>query len=520
VAVQAVKALGGATSSAITTTTGATLFACFSGGDGGVYAPSDSKGNSWGSPVVNVTGGGARLAIYIVQNATVGSGHTFQFSGANGDTVGLFGEVSGVLAASLDAAATAGGQGAEPFTLNAASSLAQADNTILAFMFPYASGDPITYQANTGYTIHAQENNNNVYYGSAVASKVVSSTSAPSVQWDMSTSGDIFAGILALKMSGGGGGGIDGAGNIASGQAIGAPTIGAGVTSTGIATGQAIGSASIGAAVAAAGIATGQALGSPAVGAGINPAGIASAAAIGGPTIGASIVATGIATGEAVGAPTVGGGVVAAGIPSAAAVGAPSLAAGISAAGIPTGEAVGQPVVAGTGVFAAGIPSAAAVGQPALGAAIVAAGIASGEAVGNPTVGDAPEPPASSAGGFEMGGGRRVREVYRKPLLQRILDARYPRVKPRGERAQKRAKAIENEGADLVLEGSPTFADLEELAAQWMAQGPVMPSGPVDPLAVYLAQVAFRLRQRQAEIEAAALRQRQDEEAILVLLLA
>lgn len=439
-AVQAVKALGGATSSAITTTTGATLFACFSGGDGGVYAPSDSKGNSWGSPVVNVTGGGARLAIYIVQNATVGSGHTFQFSGANGDTVGLFGEVSGVLAASLDAAATAGGQGAEPFTLNAASALAQADNTILAFMFPYASGDPINYTANTGYTIHAQENNNNVYYGSAVASKVVSSTSAPSVQWDMTTSGDIFAGILALKMSGGGGGGIDGAGNIATGQAVGVPTVG--------------------------------------------------------------------------------GGVVAAGIPSAAAVGAPSLSAGISAAGIPTGEAVGQPVVAGTGVFAAGIPSAAAVGQPALGAAIVAAGIASSEAVGNPTIGAAPEPPASSAGGFEMGGGRQVREVYRKPLLQRILDARYPRVKPRGERAQKRAKAIENEGADLVLEGSPTFADLEELAAQWMAQGPVMPSVAVDPLAVYLAQVAFRLRQRQAEIEAAALRQRQDEEAILVLLLA
>jgi len=513
VAVQAVKALGGATSSAITTTTGATLFACFSGGDGGVYAPSDSKGNSWGSPVVNVTGGGARLAIYVVQNATTGSGHTFQFSGGNGDTVGLFGEVSGVLAASLDAAATAGGQGAEPFTLNAASALAQADNTILAFMFPYASGDPITYQANTGYTIHAQENNNNVYYGSAVASKVVSSTSAPSVQWDMSTSGDIFAGILALKMAGGGSSAADmtAAAGVAttstmatSAAKTSTATAAAGAATASTMVGRSTASAT---ATAAAGAATASTM-----------AGRAGVAASMTPAAGAATSST--LTGRSAAAASM--------VPAAGASTAGTLATSASktatmtpAAGVATAATmVGSSAAAGTATMT---PAAGqATTGTLIGASVAAASMvpASGQATTSTmtTGGVAPEPPASG-GGFEMGP-RRVREVYRKPLLQRILDARYPRVKPRGERAQKRAKAIENDGADLVLDGSPTFADLEELAAQWMAQGPVMPSGPVDPLAVYLAQVAFRLRQRQAEIEAAALRQRQDEEAILVLLLA
>jgi len=191
----------------------------------------------------------------------------------------------------------------------------------------------------------------------------------------------------------------------------------------------------------------------------------------------------------------------------------------VPAAGVATSATmVGSSASAGTANM---VPAAGQATTGTLaGASVAAASMvpAAGQATtATMSTGGAAPAPAPAPGGTEFGPGR-FRNF--KPLLQRILEARYPRVKPRGERAQKRAKAIENEGAELVLEGAPTATEFEALAAQWMAQNPVMPAPDVDPMAVYLAQVGFRLRQRQAEIEAAELRRRQDEDAILVLLLA
>lgn len=203
---QSVKVSGGAGPSAsINVLAGSTIVVVTTGGSGSLYTPTDNGGNTWpGSPAVNFDAAGARLAIWVLQNCAAKTGYQVTVASASGDAVFSVHEVRGVLAASLDSGATASGSGAEPYTLNAAGTLAQAANTVISAMLPYMSGDPVTYAANTGYTIAAQENNNNSFYGQGVASKSVSSTTAPSVQWDTTgATGDVFVGIIALKESGG-----------------------------------------------------------------------------------------------------------------------------------------------------------------------------------------------------------------------------------------------------------------------------------------------------------------------------
>lgn len=133
-------------------------------------------------------------------------------------------------------------------------------------------------------------------------------------------------------------------------------------------------------------------------------------------------------------------------------------------------------------------------------------------------------------GGFDVDVGptrRRAQTVYRKPILQRVLEERYPKVKPKKERAQRRAKKIELEAAALVLEkpitGDSRFA---ELGRQWMRQGPVLPPAlaQINPMDLFAAQVAFRIRQQQMEDQAlrmlAARRAQDEEDALIALLLA
>lgn len=299
------------------------------------------------------------------------------------------------------------------------------------------------------------------------AYKLLSSTGAQSATHTW-TGASYYAGAIAIFEGPSGGAGdhpVDGAGGIATGQAIGSASIGATVAAAGIATGQAIGAPSIGAGVTAAGIVSAAALGSPTIGAGINVtgSGIASGEAIGAPSIGGGIVAAGIPTGEAMGAPTlaagiggaggtasgeavgapsIGGGIVAAGIASGEAAGSPALAAGIGGAGgVASGEAVGAPVVAGDGVFGAGIPSAAAIGQPALGAGIVAAGVPSAEALGQPVIGTSDADPIVCVGiaSAEQFGLPRVGDY----LFVRTAQTHVARVQRRAFRVPSQQRALQ-----------------------------------------------------------------------------
>lgn len=137
-----------------------------------------------------------------------------------------------------------------------------------------------------------------------------------------------------------------------------------------------------------------------------------------------------------------------------------------------------------------------------------------------PTVTQGSPAPGAAGKGFEMGG-RRIAERNFKPLLQRVLERRYPRVKPAKERAARRAKAIEQTAAQLVADDPQNLARFDALMQQWMAERPVAPPG-LDLSALFEAQVGFRLRQLQLEQQARqalADAQARDEEDALALLL-
>lgn len=391
----------------------------------------------------------------------------------------------------LDALTTSGTDTAQPWELSSGV-LSQADEIVFGFLGCDSGTVSSDFIESSGMTKLGQVTDSSLYWTGALAYVVVASTAARTQSWTNTAGGSNSTQIVASFRGAAAPSGITGAGGIASAAAVGAPSIGAGIT--------------------AAGIPTAQAVGSPTVQASITSAG-------------------GIASAAAVGAPSIGAGITAAGIPSAAAVGQPSIGASIAGAGgIASAEAVGQPIVGGVDgiVGAGGIPSAVAVGQPAVGASIIGAGgIPSAAAVGLPIVGDEPPPAPGGGMGFEMGGDeRRVRTTYRKPLLQRILEERYPRVKPKKERAQRRAKAIEVQAAELVLEEPNNEAGFAALARRWQEERPFVPPAlaRVDPMQLFAAQVAFRLRQQQQEAQAlailAAKRARDDEDALIALLLA
>jgi hypothetical protein len=179
----------------------------------------------------------------------------------------------------------------------------------------------------------------------------------------------------------------------------GGPVIGENVTGaaaiTGagqIATAEAFGSPTIGGVLDAAGIATAEAFGQPAIAAGVEAVGIASAEAFGGPALAAGVAdAGGIASQEVLGQPTVTPGDVA---PSAPAPGGSNL---IRLPLIPrewvqgrTGDEPAAPKptpqpawrIAGAG----GIDTAEALGAPTIGTELQLAGIASAEAMGRPVI--------------------------------------------------------------------------------------------------------------------------------------
>ncbi|OUM01663.1 hypothetical protein A8M77_15430 [Variovorax sp. JS1663] len=306
---------------------------------------SDNKGNTYTQiGTTRTSASGAQIRRYRCENITGGSGHTVTATwGSSSDATVHVLELAGVAAASLDSAASAQTDDNNPPWTVTSGTLAQADSIAIAMTGTAFTG---TWSESSGFTVQTQEGNNSLYWTGCAASRVVSATTALTPSFTISGGGSDCAVAIDVFKAAAAGSGITGAGQIASGEASGAPTIAATVAPAGIASAQALGTPGVGASIAAIGIASAEALGTPTVGAVVAPAGVASAQALGAPAVGAAITATGIASGEAVGAPVVNGaGIFAAGIPSGEAFGQPSVGAGIAAAGIGSGEALGQPAV-------------------------------------------------------------------------------------------------------------------------------------------------------------------------------
>jgi hypothetical protein len=129
---------------------------------------------------------------------------------------------------------------------------------------------------------------------------------------------------------------------------------------------------------------------------------------------------------------------------------------------------------------------------------------------------------SSEIGGDGDPAPRRKREVYFKPWLARVLEARDLRAKPVRDKAAKKAKALEVQAAEALLEGDGL--DIGALEQRWANLAPVLPDDTSEAEA-FAAQVRFRLEQMGAlaELERLAreaLRKRNNDAAALLLLLA
>jgi hypothetical protein len=186
--------------------------------------------------------------------------------------------------------------------------------------------------------------------------------------------------LLLVYQPSGSGASISGAGQIVSAEALGAPLFSPAVYAAAIASGEAVGQPSIGAAAAS-----------------ISGGSIASLEAFGASIIAASIAAIGVASAEAIGQPSVGAAVASitgGSIASLEAFGASIIAASISAVAIASAEALGQPSIgaAVASIDGGSIANLEAFGSPVIGLGIGSTAITSGEALGQPVVAPAVAP--------------------------------------------------------------------------------------------------------------------------------
>lgn len=206
---------------------------------------------------------------------------------------------------------------------------------------------------------------------------------------------------------------------------------------------------------------------------------------------------------------------------------------GVAAAGqvgdLVDGVSIGLSGVAGVGQAGTLTPSIdGGAGQDVT---LALTGVSASGEVGSVTASGGDSTTLPHPGGSDIGGGD-GRRYFRnfKPLAQRLREAREAKLEPvkaPPTRAARRAKAIEKEAAALAEqfpEDENLFAGLFERWAQETAgYAPFVP-GQLDPMALFLAQVAYRQRQAEMQQIAEAMMRAQieadDEAAIIALLLA
>jgi hypothetical protein len=195
----------GTTATATVTTTGGTstggsgsIFQIYVSFDPGVTISSvaDSKSNSY-SLVGSVVTGRAKLARYRCVGGTGGASHTatVNFSG-NSFAVAHLIEVTGAATSSAADISTSAVDTASPYTISSGT-LAQAAEVVIAAI-ESGSGVNGAYSESTGFTILSQESDMESFWISAVASKVVASTSSVTPSFTRSGDDDAFDAALVI----------------------------------------------------------------------------------------------------------------------------------------------------------------------------------------------------------------------------------------------------------------------------------------------------------------------------------
>lgn len=532
-------------STAFNSTAGSSFFASCCHDPAVTATISDNKSNSY-TLVGTFTQGIVAVTIWWCGNGNGGSGHqvTFGFSSATYPS-GTFVEIadSGNTLSLDSASAGNSADTSSPYTVTSGTFDAADTLALLSFAFNAASG-VCTYSESTGMTQLAGTGDSNNYWSGAVFSKALSGTSpiTPSVtQSGAGSPAGMAMYVVGIKSTSGGGSDVtlDLTGNAATGD-VGSVTASVALNVTGVAAVGDVGtvSASIDATLS----------------------GTAGSGAVGTVTSGIAKALTGNAGTGAAGTVTSAIGEALSGNSATGDVGTVSPAVDLTLSGAQGDGAVGDvtpstggdvtlsltgvaatgdagSVSASVGLSVAGVAGTGAVGTVARALAIGLVGNSATGDVGSVTAtgGDGPSP-GPGFPGIDVGTkkpARKPQTAHFKPILQRKLDEKAARlVRPAQDRAAARAKAIEREAAAAAADPATTDAEMLAFLARWKAERPVIPFPLVklDPMELFLAQVAFRmfqaqqaqaqaLEQQRAQAEAEQRRRRQNDDALIAILL-
>lgn len=472
---------------------------------GASLAASGSTNGSLTKAVSTNSGGANYSTIFYKENVSAGA-ETITVSG--GDYISAVAlEVTGLLtASSLDKTGTTATK-----TVTASAANSQADELAVVCFASNGGGSNIGIAVPTsGYVTDNLENDADNNTGYIAAHKIVSASETSSASMTGTNGGDSWNGVIATFKAAAGGGDVSVA--LTGVEGTGAP--GTLTPATDKALTSSTGTGAVGTVTQSRTKALTGNAGTGAVGTVVAARDTGLTGAEGTGVVGDVTASTGSSDVS----------VALSGVEGTGGVGdtAPAIDTALTGA---TGTSAAGTVGPGATAALSGVAGAGAVGDVTPAATDVTVALTGVEGTGQ--VGDvaapAPPGPPPASGGFVMGPSPaprpRAQERHFKPLLQRVLEAKAPRVKPAKERAAARAKAIEVQAAELILEDG-SQARFDQLRAQWEAQRPVVPATVQQPLdALFLAQVAFRLQQMGA-LEALRRRQIDDEEAVLALLLA
>lgn len=167
---------------------------------GSIVAPTDSKSNTW-TALTSRTVGGATSAIYYAQNATTGSGHTFQVSGTlnfAGIAVKCFSNVKTSSSKDQDT-----GNAGTGFTSSKPGSVTPTEDGELIIAALGIGGTGLTsLSINLGFSIDGDSVlfNSGANYGQSLAYLVQPTAGAIDLTWSWATfSGDAMSQVATFK---------------------------------------------------------------------------------------------------------------------------------------------------------------------------------------------------------------------------------------------------------------------------------------------------------------------------------
>lgn len=199
---QGLGANGGTTGTAIDTSTATLLVVSVSDYEVNPLGTlSDSKSNTWTSLTAYDDAAGlgtARVRLYYAANPTVGTGHTFTYTGSGiYASIGVVAYSGAATTSPLDTGKDSG-SAAVGTSLQPGSLTPSEDNCVVVGGFSFDNAD--TLSINGGFTIHAQAVKSAAnWFGGGIASLIQTTAAAANPQWSLTNSTTLATALAVFK---------------------------------------------------------------------------------------------------------------------------------------------------------------------------------------------------------------------------------------------------------------------------------------------------------------------------------